>query len=353
MKKIIYWIVLFNLWLLAVCSCKNNSPEKEKKPECLPQPDISKINLQVDFIRIDKKIVLAKSVEEIRQILKEHPDYNQEYLVRQAMPNMPQKGDIMEDILWTMAKEPYMDSLMIDYEKRIDIPRLQQELTDLFKRVKAFFPDFVPPKVYFSMSGIGSFPLNKSTDIFVSKKGNILVIGLDWFLGPDYKYPLPENIPLYIAKRYVGKNIPIFVAEIISSRYNQYDPNNATMLNDMLTYAKTFYFAQNVIPCLPDSSVLGYTPNQMDYIQQKKSEIWKHYLDKKIFFETSNRIKRDYVEESPFTLPISQDCPGGIARWTGLQILKKYAYKKKLDLPKVMKLQDPQEVLNESGYKGE
>ncbi len=67
---------------------------------------------------------------------------------------------------------------------------------------------------------------------------------------------------------------------------------------------------------------------------------------------TASRLKKDYVEESPFTLPISQECPGGIARWTGLQMLKKYAEKKKLSLVEVMKITDPQMVLNESGYKG-
>jgi hypothetical protein len=332
--------------LLIACSEQESSPKT-----CLPEPDISKINLNVEFVRIDKEIIQAdtqNAEKNIQAVLQKHPLYNQLYLVRSGIG----QPDIMLPMLVSMAKEPHLDSLLFDYEKRVDIPKLQEELILLFRRIKAYYPDFVVPKVYFSISGMGSFALNHATDIFLSRNNEILVIGLDWFLGPDYKYPLPDAIPRYIARRYVWQNIPSFVAQLISSRYNDYNTQDQTALNEMIGYAKTYYFAQSVVPCLPDSTVLGYTSAQMDYIAKNKEQIWKHYLDKQVFFMTASRLKKDYVEESPFTLPISQECPGGIARWTGLQMLKKYAEKKKLSLVEVMKITDPQMVLNESGYKG-
>ncbi|MCU0440239.1 MAG: hypothetical protein MUC49_20305 [Raineya sp.] len=347
--------LLIGICILSLIACKET---KEKNDSfnlnvCLPKPQTSTedIKLDVFFKRMDKLILQAKSLEEIKTVLKDNPLYNQLYLERQA--KLTPKGDEVEEMLWAMAKEPHLDSLMMDYEKKINIAELEKEIVKLFKHIKAFYPEFKAPMVYFSVSGIGSFPLNQATDIFISRNNEIVVIGLDWFLGTDYKYPLPESVPQYLAKRYVSKNIPVFIAEMMSGYFNAYNPNNAIMLNDMLIYAKTYYFTQSVIPCLPDSTVLGYTPTQMEYIAKNKSVIWKHYLDKKLFFETANRIKRDYVDESPFTLPISQDCPGGIARWTGLQILKRYAQKKNLDLPKVMKLENAQDILQESGYKGE
>jgi hypothetical protein len=162
----------------------------------------------------------------------------------------------------------------------------------LFRRIKAYYPDFIVPKVYFSISGIGSFPLNRTTDIFLSQNNEILVIGLDWFLGPAYKYPLPETIPQYIARRYIWQNIPSFVAQLIGNRYNDYNTQDQTVLNEMLGYAKTYYFAQSVIPCLPDSTVLGYTSKQMEYVLTNKDAIWKHYLDNQVFFATAGRIKK-------------------------------------------------------------
>ncbi|KOY87971.1 hypothetical protein AD998_19165 [bacterium 336/3] len=348
-----YLYICVFIVLFTSCKEKNEKTDSFKLNTCLPKPqtNVEDVKLDVFFKRIDKQILQANTLEEIKTALKENPLYNQLYLERQTMPN--QKGDVAEEMLLAMAKEPSLDSLMMDYEKKINISELEKEIVKLFKNIKAFYPEFKAPMVYFSVSGIGSFPLNKATDIFVSRNNEILVIGLDWFLGTDYKYPLPEAVPKYLAKRYVAKNIPIFVAEMMSGYFNEYNPNNPIMLNDMLVYAKTYFFTQSVIPCLADSTVLGYTPVQMEYIAKNKSVIWKHYLDKKLFFETANRIKRDYVDESPFTLPISQDCPGGIARWTGLEILKRYAQKKNLDLQKVMKLENAQEVLQESGYKGE
>lgn len=335
--------------LLFFLSCSSESEQTSET--CLPSPDISKISLKVEFVRIDKEIIQAdtnNTAKAIEEVLSKHSLYNQLYLVRPARSS----EDIMIPMLGAMAKEPYLDSLLLDYEKAINIPKLQEQLTLLFKNIKAYYPDFVVPKVYFSISGMGSFALNRATDIFLSKNNEILVIGLDWFLGPTYKYPLPETIPQYIARRYVWQNIPSFVAQLISSRYNDYNTQDQTMLNEMLGYAKTYYFAQSVLPCLADSTVLGYTSQQMDYVLKNKDLIWKHYLDKQLFFATAGRIKKDYVDESPFTLPISQDCPGGVARWTGLQMLKLYARKKKLNLPEVMKITDAQMVLNESGYKG-
>jgi len=341
-------IITFIIFL-GSCKESNEKIENNTIPACLPKPKTEGTDLNVVFYRMDKMILQAKSMEEIEKTLKDHPLYNGLYLVRE--PQSPPKE--MEKMLFLMAKEPHLDSLMMDYEKKIDIPKLEKEIVAVFKNIKAFYPEFKAPLVYFSVSGMGSFSLSTATDMFVSRNNEIMVIGLDWFLGPEYKYPLPESVPQYLSKRYVAKNIPIFVAELMSNYFNEFNPNDALMLNDMLVYAKTYYFTQSVIPCLPDSTTLGYTSTQMEYVKNNKPVIWKHYLDKKLFFETANRIKRDYVDDGPFTLPISQDCPGGIARWTGLQMLKKYAYKKNLDLPKVMKLQNAQEVLNESGYKGE
>ena len=328
-----------------------SSEDEQKIETCLAKSDISKINVEVEFVRIDKEIIEAdtlKTEEAIKNILQKHLLYNRLYLLRPAQS--PQ--DIMIPMLTSMAKEPHLDSLLLDYEKIINIPKLQEELVLLFKNIKSYYPDFIVPKVYFSVSGMGSFALNQATDIFLSRNNEILVIGLDWFLGPAYKYPLPDEIPKYIARRYVWQNIPSFVAQIISSRYNDYNTEDQTMLNEMLGYAKTYYFTQSVVPCLADSTVLGYTSQQIEYVYKNKDLIWKHYLDKQLFFTTTGRIKKDYVDESPFTLPISQDCPGGVARWTGLQMLKKYAQKKSLSLPQVMKITDAQMVLNESGYKG-
>ncbi|PKQ70939.1 gliding motility protein GldB-related protein [Raineya orbicola] len=357
MRKI--FLLLSCLILFACQEKKENNNQDILQTSCLPDVDISKIQLQTTFERIDKAILEAQNETEIQQILEKNPLYNKLYLVREGWEKRenPQKNkekDFMVEILASMAKEPHLDSLRMDYEKIIPLEKLQNQILDLFKRIKAHYPNFKEPeKVYFSVSGIGSFPLNTVTDIYYSPNGEILVIGLDWFLGPTYKYPLPTHIPTYIARRYVWQNIPTFVAELIGNRYNAFNPNDKTVLNEMLAYAKTYYFAQSVIPCLADSLVLGYTTEQMQYIAQNKEQIWKHYLDKQVFFNTTREFRRDYVEDSPFTLPISQECPGGIARWSALRMLKKYAEKNKLSLPQVMQLQDAKEILQNSGYKGE
>ncbi|WP_448528215.1 gliding motility protein GldB-related protein [Raineya sp.] len=352
--------LLFSLLILFACKeKKENNINDFLKTTCLPEVDISKIQVQTTFERIDKAILDAQNEEEIKLILEKNPLYNKLYLVREGwekreIPKQAQEKDFMIEMLASMAKEPHLDSLRMDYEKIIPLEKLQSQLLDIFKRIKAYYPNFKEPeKVYFSVSGIGSFPLNTVTDIFYAPNGEILVIGLDWFLGPTYKYPLPTHIPTYIARRYVWQNIPAFVAELIGNRYNAFNAMDKTVLNEMIAYAKTYYFAQSVIPCLADSLVLGYTTEQMQYIAQNRELIWKHYLDKQVFFNTTREFRRDYVEDSPFTLPISQECPGGIARWTALRMLKKYAEKKKLSLPQVMQLQDAKEILQSSGYKGE
>lgn len=358
MRKLLLGLTCSFLWLF---SCKNNSEKDENilQTPCLPDIDISKIQLKTTFERIDRELLSAQSEDEIKQILEKHPLYNQLYLVREGWEKRQKTAhnkekDFMIEVLWAMAKEPHLDSLRMDYERLIPIEALQKRILDVLKRIKAHFPDFKEPeKIYFSVSGIGSFPLNHVTDIFYSPNGEILVIGLDWFLGPTYKYALPEHVPQYIARRYIWQNIPVFIAEYIGNRYNAFNTADKTVLNEMIGYAKTYYFAQSVVPCLPDSVVLGYTTSQMQYIAQNKEAIWKHYLDKQVFFNTTREFRRDYVEESPFTLPISQECPGGVARWTALRMLKKYVEKKKLSLPQVMQLQDPKEILEKSGYKGE
>jgi hypothetical protein len=50
---------------------------------------------------------------------------------------------------------------------------------------------------------------------------------------------------------------------------------------------------------------------------------------KKTLYSTDNMLMRKYLNDAPFTTPISQESPGRLGTWVGWQIIQSYMNKNK------------------------
>jgi len=119
----------------------------------------------------------------------------------------------------------------------------------------------------------------------------------------------------------------------------------------MITWGKTYYFLEKVLPCTPDSILIGYTPAEMDMVQNNEKLIYAKFVNDKLFYITNHLEKRRYAEERPFIPEISEKCPGRVARYLGWQMVRAYAKKTGKDLPAIMAEKDAQVIFQQSGYK--
>jgi hypothetical protein len=75
-------------------------------------------------------------------------------------------------------------------------------------------------------------------------------------------------------------------------------------------------------------------------------------LDHKDLFSSDSQLIHKYLNDAPFTAPISQDSPGRLGTWIGLQIIESYMQSHpEIDLPTLMRESNYQKILQNSGYR--
>ncbi|MDH5368044.1 MAG: gliding motility lipoprotein GldB, partial [Cyclobacteriaceae bacterium] len=170
--------------------------------------------------------------------------------------------------------------------------------------------------------------------------------------GSGAKYR-PIGFPSYILQKYSKEYIvpSVMLLYGISSQYNASDLNDKTMLADMISYGKAYYFAKTMMPCTPDSTIIGYTSEEIEGSKQNVSTIWAHFLDKELLYAQDNFLKQKYLGERPKTYEIGDKCPGRIGTWLGWEIVNQYVDKKEVNLRDLMKQKNAKNMFQESKYR--
>ncbi|WP_214072168.1 gliding motility lipoprotein GldB [Mucilaginibacter sp. dw_454] len=245
------------------------------------------------------------------------------------------------------AGRPYLD-VKHDVDSIYPGPLVKQEaeLTDAFRRIKYYYPKKQLPKMYAYFSGFKA-----QTAVGDGYFG----IGLDLFLGAKSRfYPaLTDVFPRYISRHFTPEYITPKVIEGIAREdmFPESD-NDKTLLSKMVYNGKILYFMDQILPDVPDSTKIGYTPQQLKWCTDFKSTIWAYLLDQSLLYETDDQKITNIIGEAPFTAQLGNDSAPKIGVWTGWQIVKEYMDKHpEVTLPELMMNNDAQKILNESKYR--
>jgi gliding motility-associated lipoprotein GldB len=331
MKKIagLLLSVIF-LW-----SCNNNESE-----ECAVQPDVSEINLQIEITQFQDSLVNIQSKNDLVRILSHEPVLRDLIFRRNEYPN----DSAFINELYRKFRDPHIDTLLQE-TKRVfgDLSDLTAQFNNAFKNIKYYYPEFQPPKIKTVISGFDA-------DLIVSD--TLIVVSLDHYLGKGAKYR-PKQYE-YILRKYEPEDIVPSCILIfgIQDRLNKTNMKDKTILAEMVAYGKSFYFTKQILPCVPDSTLIWYTAQEIKGAKENEDLIWGRFIQDKILFSTSMIDKRNYLAERPITTQVGEKCPGRIGQWVGWQIVKQYMEANpKTSLNELMNNSDAQKLFKDSGYK--
>jgi hypothetical protein len=221
---------------------------------------------------------------------------------------------------------------------------LEKQLKSAFQFTKYYYPDFKEPKVKTIITGF------LGNDLYVSD--SLIIIGIDYFGGPKVDYR--PNVYDYQLARYQKENIVPSILFFIADRYNTSQPEDRTLLNEMIGYGKAFEFVKHTSPFTPDSLIMGYTQETMNKCYYGQQDIWGYFVSNKLLYQTSDLQKQKYIGERPFTLEMGPQVPGGIGRWVGWRIVSRFMQEHPdMSLPELMRMSNSQKILEKSGYKGQ
>jgi hypothetical protein len=307
---------------------------------CVYIPETSGIKVDITFEQFEDSLANVQSREELVGILTRQPLIRDYIFRRTEYPN----DSVFVDEIYRKFSSPGIDTLLKETNRVFgDLSELKGQFTQAFTNIKYYYPDFQPPKVQTLISGM-------DTDLFVSD--TLIIVSLDFFLGPGAKFR--PKLYDYLLRQYTKDNIVPSSLLIfgIGVPFNRNDPSDKTVLADMIAYGKSFYFAKHMMPCMPDSIFIWYTPEEVEGSRKNQDLIWARFIEDKVLFSTSHMIKQKYLGDRPKTIEVGEKCPGRIAQWVGWQIVNSYAESHPNEsLPQIMSIENAQKLFKESNYK--
>jgi len=329
--KRIFGLVLFTVVLLGGC--------QSEKEECVFTPTEAKpVSIVVEHF--EDSLVNVSSKDELVALLGRETVIRDYILLRNEYPN----DSVFINTIYDRFTNPHIDTLLQE-TKRVfgDLSGLKSEFEEAFTNLSYYYPNFYPPKIKTVISGL-------DTDMVVSD--SLIVISLDYYLGKDAKYR--PKMYEYLLRKYDPDDIVPSCMLIygIGRNFNKTNLNDKTVLADMIAFGKSFYFAKHMMPCLPDSTLIWYTPQEISGSRKNENLIWARFIQDEVLFSTSHVVKKDFLSERPVTIQVGEKCPGRIGQWVGWQIVNKYMESHpETTLPQLMEISDAQQLFKESHYK--
>jgi hypothetical protein len=327
-----WFLLTLPILLLTGCS-------KDKDETCAFIPDTDNIQVEFTLTSFEDSLPAIQTKQQLVNFLSRNPLLRDNFFGRQAYPS--DSAYINE--LFNRFTHPAIDTLLMETHRVFgNGDELKKQFEAAFKNIKYYYPDFKAPNVLTVISGL-------ETDVMVTD--SLVIVGLDYFLGQDARFK--PNMYEYMQRRYhkdfVVPSVVLLMG--IDGRINKTNPEDKTVLADMVAYGKAYAFTKRMLPCVPDSVLIGYEQKEIDGALYNETKIWKRMIEDQVLFGTSHMTKQKYIAERPKTTEISAQCPGRIGMWVGWRIADYYLYETNKSLPELMAEPDAQKIFKLSKYR--
>lgn len=312
-------------------------------------PDVSDIEVEVNVLRFEQELFqidtnnLLPSLKKMNEKYGYFADlYFSEIMKFKSLQDssMTYAVNIPDFISYPSVRQLY-DTCQTVYG---DFSTIEKDFKTAFQFYKYYFPNNPTPTVttFISEYAIGAATIGKDQ----------IVVGLDMFLGADYKpYYYPGvQLPNYVTRtmnqqHIVPKAMEVLAREIVG----QHD--GLRLIDKMIQNGKVLYVLDLLQPHVEDSIKLGITKEQAKWLPNNEAEMWKTVFIERLY-ERDTRQFQGLIETAPTSPGMPLESPGNTGSWVGWQIVKQYMEKHpNITLEQLLQEQDAQKILTSSKYK--
>ena len=313
-------VYLFLISVILLIGCTNDS-KVEKEIESIP--------IDIELLRFDE-VFGSSNLNDLPELKRNYPVFFPEQF---------------HDSIWEMKmNDTLTQQLYVEVMKKYPLEdKLKDDLKDLFKHIKYYFPNFETPRVVTANSDV-----DYRNKIFLSDK--MLVISLDNYLGSDHFFY--EGIPKYIVDNMKESQIVSDVASVYSQMYNP-KIENRTFLAQMIYYGRLLYLKDLWLPNVTDDVKIGYSQEKLTWVQENETEMWRNFIENEYLYSTNPSLVSRFINPAPFSkfyLEIDNESPGMVGRYLGWQIVKSYMENNNVSLD-ILLTSSEEEIFNKSKYK--
>lgn len=322
--------------LTAMLSCENNPLDI----------DVKEVKVELEVKRFDQDLFQYNkgiSPENVTELSNKYGLFFQDFT--QSVINIGSiKNPTINQRLNDFSTDPYINEVKTDVANvYTNFTQFETELNEAFKHYKYYFPKKNIPEVITYISGF---------NYAITTDKAYLGIGLDMFLGNDYKAYTQLGLPKY-KTAFMSKEGLVAGAMLgwVATEF-ELKEKNADLLTEMIHQGKTLYLMDALMPKTSNTLKINYNETQLDWCENNAEPVWFYFIDNQLLYtkETKEIIK--YMGESPFIQGFPEGSPGRIGHWIGWQIVKAYMKKNpSITVLQLMKNNNAQEILNKSKFK--
>lgn len=345
--KIIILIISGNLlFLFTSCnSCSRKNENEKIKEEKEIQKKITKLEKEV----IDKyKLNIFRYEEALFKLDPNDPKEGLKKIQKDYLlfldNNLNDPVNVIQ--IKNFINDPLLKATYKEISKNFNnLSYFDETLKQSLLRTKKIIDGFEIPKIYTYISGF----LYEKPVIYLD---TVMMIGLDCYLGKNYKIYPQYNIPSYttsfMEKEYIVRDCMFAIGENFIPK-----PQSSRTLLDLMIYrGKILYFTDLVISNTADSVKIKYSPQQLEWSRANEANVWAFFIEKNLLFSTDNNVAKKFLAEGPFTATFSKQSPSRIGEYIGWQIVRAYMKKNpQITFNELIKEEDSQKILNSSAYK--
>jgi hypothetical protein len=321
------------LYIVVLCACLLVSCKSGK-------PDISGIHLDIEIQRLDRDI-FNSAVDSLRQKYGVFLDY----YTNGILDIGTYRDSAFREYLELFKNDETVKTASEGVNKQYpDLKELSNKLTTAFKYYRYYFPDKYIPKIYTYISGFNQNLI--LTD-------SVLAIGLDKYLGADYKLYDDLRIPKYLSRNMNrDKIVSDYVSTWISSEWILNLRKSNDLVSKMLYEGKILYATKMILPDEADSLIFGFSADQIKWCKNNETTMWITLIEGKLLFSTNHFAIKKLTDPAPHTAEFTNESPGKACNWIGYNIIAKYMKNNsQLTLRELMDNEDYHKIFEQAKYK--
>jgi len=335
MKKInVLILLLAGLSLLSSCS-KNNRFKI----------DTDENRVTVKIHRFDKDLLTLDTTNlktGVKKLYSKYPDFLPEFVYNVLDTTATDTNAVSNEFYKFLTDKTFTQVNKKTLQTFDDVSDLEKKISDAFTYIHFYFPEVKLPEIYFYVSGFNRAIMMNDKFIAV---GTDLYLGSDYPAYKDYTY---EYMLFNMRRECVATDL------VSATLFRMFVMNSSEyrLLDNMLFRGKVMYLLSVFMPNEKPEDIMGYRDEQWKWTKKNEKEIWATIIDQKHLFSTDLQLIRKYMNDAPFTAPVSQESPGRLGTWIGWQIVESYMNKNtKVSLTDLMKDSNYQKILEKSGYR--
>ncbi len=223
-----------------------------------------------------------------------------------------------------------------------NVSGIERKVSDAYTYIHHYFPGVKLPEIYFFVSGF-------NRQVILNEK--FIALGTDMYLGADY--PLYKSLTYnYLTYTMRPECVPVDLVSTTLFRMFVMNTKEDRLLDNMIFRGKIMYLMSIFMPEEKPEDIMGYKPEQWKWSEKYEKQIWSQIIDQKYLFSTDVQLIRKFMNDAPFTAPVSQESPGRLGTWIGWQIVTSYMNNNnQVTLTDLMDENNAQKILENSAYR--